>query len=58
MSFEAERIVATHAVLKACWLCEKVRSSPSSGEGILKNDSTPVTVGDFGSQDQDGVRHK
>jgi len=50
MSFKAERIVATHAVLKACGLCETVRSSPSSGEAILKNDSTPVTVADFGSQ--------
>jgi 3'(2'), 5'-bisphosphate nucleotidase len=50
MPFETERIIATQAVVKACRLCETVRSSLSSGESILKKDRTPVTVADFGSQ--------
>jgi 3'(2'), 5'-bisphosphate nucleotidase len=50
MPFETERIVATMAVVKACRLCETVRSSLSSEGSILKKDSTPVTVADFGSQ--------
>ena len=50
MPFETERIVATQAVVKACRLCETVRSSLSSGGSILKKDRTPVTVADFGSQ--------
>jgi 3'(2'), 5'-bisphosphate nucleotidase len=50
MPFETERIVATKAVVKACRLCETVRSSLSSEGSILKKDSTPVTVADFGSQ--------
>ncbi len=50
MSFETERIIASQAVLQACRLCEMVRSSLSSEGSILKKDSTPVTVADFGSQ--------
>jgi 3'(2'), 5'-bisphosphate nucleotidase len=50
MPLETERIVATQAVVKACGLCEMVQSSLSSEGSIVKEDSTPVTVADFGSQ--------
>lgn len=50
MSFETERTIASRAVLKACRLCERIRSSLSSEGSILKKDSTPVTVADFASQ--------
>lgn len=47
-SYEQERAVAFEAVQAAAELCESVRSS--MGEVLKKEDRTPVTVADFGSQ--------
>jgi 3'(2'), 5'-bisphosphate nucleotidase len=50
MPYEAERRVAIETVLKACRLCETVRSNSLSNEAIGKEDGSPVTVADFGVQ--------
>jgi 3'(2'), 5'-bisphosphate nucleotidase len=47
-SYERERTVAFEAVQAAAQLCESVRTS--MGEVLRKDDRTPVTVADFGSQ--------
>jgi len=47
-SYERERTVAFEAVQAAAELCESVRES--MGEVLRKDDRTPVTVADFGSQ--------
>lgn len=50
MPYESERHVAIESVLKACRLCETVRSHFLSDEAIGKEDGSPVTVADFGAQ--------
>jgi 3'(2'), 5'-bisphosphate nucleotidase len=50
MPYEAERRIAIESVLKACRLCETVRSHFVSDEAIGKEDGSPVTVADFGAQ--------
>jgi 3'(2'), 5'-bisphosphate nucleotidase len=50
MPYESERRVAVEAVLKACRLCETVRSNFLSNEALGKEDGSPVTVADFGAQ--------
>lgn len=47
-SYQKERTVAFEAVQAAATLCESVRES--EGEVLQKDDRTPVTVADFGSQ--------
>ncbi len=47
-SYEREQTVAFEAVQAAAQLCESVRES--RGEVLEKDDRTPVTVADFGSQ--------
>jgi 3'(2'), 5'-bisphosphate nucleotidase len=48
MSYELERRVAIDAVLMAARLCERVRKSMP--QAIAKNDKSPVTIADYGSQ--------
>jgi 3'(2'), 5'-bisphosphate nucleotidase len=50
MPYESERHVAIESVLKACRLCETVRSNLLSSEALGKEDGSPVTVADFGVQ--------
>jgi len=50
MSYETERRVAVEAVLQACKLSQKVQSAHFAGGVIGKEDGSPVTVADFGSQ--------
>lgn len=50
MAYEKERRVAVEAVLKACRLCQVVREALVSEETMAKEDRSPVTVADFGSQ--------
>lgn len=47
-SYEDERAIAFEAVQAAAELCESVRDD--MGDVLEKNDRTPVTVADFGSQ--------
>ncbi|MFB6248102.1 MAG: 3'(2'),5'-bisphosphate nucleotidase [Salinibacter sp.] len=47
-SYERERTLAFEAVQAAAALCESVRDD--KGEVLRKDDRTPVTVADFGSQ--------
>lgn len=42
--------IATDAVIKACELCQQVQSEMVLTDAIQKNDRSPVTVADFGSQ--------
>ena len=48
MSYELERRVAIDAALMAAKLCERVRKSMP--QAIAKNDKSPVTIADYGSQ--------
>ncbi|CAF0813870.1 unnamed protein product [Adineta ricciae] len=48
MSFEKEQTVAIEACLQAAKLCERVRSTIP--KAIEKQDQSPVTLADFGSQ--------
>ncbi|MDA2918451.1 3'(2'),5'-bisphosphate nucleotidase [Desulfobacterota bacterium AH_259_B03_O07] len=50
MTYEYERIIAVQAVLKASRLCKEIRTSLSSEGSIEKQDKSPVTIADFGSQ--------
>lgn len=50
MSYSLEKEIAVQAVLKACKLCQSVRRSMISDEVMLKEDKSPVTIADFGSQ--------
>lgn len=50
MAYETERMVAIKAVIKACWLCQKVRSALVTADTLAKKDKSPVTVADFGAQ--------
>ena len=45
-----EVLTAIQAVLKASALCEKIREDLVGGESILKQDGSPVTIADYGSQ--------
>ena len=49
MSYEREMQIAFEAALRASKLCEQVRQE-SGPDPIQKEDRTPVTVADFGSQ--------
>lgn len=49
MVYEQERQVAVEAALAAAKLCEQVRRDIAP-EALEKNDRSPVTVADFGSQ--------
>jgi 3'(2'), 5'-bisphosphate nucleotidase len=49
MSYDRERTVAFRAVQTAAELCQSVRAD-LDGEVLEKEDRTPVTVADFGSQ--------
>jgi 3'(2'), 5'-bisphosphate nucleotidase len=49
MSYEQEKQVALKAVTAAARLCEQVRQEQCSS-AIVKPDSSPVTVADFGAQ--------
>ncbi|CAF0914397.1 unnamed protein product [Didymodactylos carnosus] len=50
MSYDKEKQVATAACLKAAKLCEKVRKTLSDVKSMLKDDKSPVTIADYGSQ--------
>ena len=50
MSYSLEKEIAVQAVLKACKLCQSVRRSMILDEVMLKEDKSPVTIADFGSQ--------
>ena len=50
MQLETERRVAVEAVVKACNLCQIVRSTLISEDSLAKKDRSPVTVADFGAQ--------
>jgi 3'(2'), 5'-bisphosphate nucleotidase len=50
MSYSLEKEIAVQAVLKACKLCQSVRRSMISDDAMLKEDKSPVTIADFGSQ--------
>jgi 3'(2'), 5'-bisphosphate nucleotidase len=50
MAYEKERQVAVETVLRACRLCQAVRDALVSEETMAKEDRSPVTVADFGSQ--------
>jgi len=45
-----EVVNAIEAVIKASTLCKKVRMDLAGGVSILKNDRSPVTIADYGSQ--------
>jgi len=45
-----EVITAIRATLMAADLCQSVRKDLAGGESILKEDRSPVTIADFGSQ--------
>ncbi len=50
MSLEKETRIAIEAVVKACRLCQNVRATLSAEGSLTKEDSSPVTVADFGAQ--------
>ncbi len=50
MAFERELTVAISAVTKASALCEKVQNTLCDDETVAKEDRSPVTIADFGSQ--------
>lgn len=50
MSYEAERSVAVDAVIRACRLCQNVRTVLVTADTMAKKDKSPVTVADFGVQ--------
>ena len=50
MRYELERAVAIRAAIKASALCRDVQAGIKAAERIIKTDSSPVTVADFGSQ--------
>jgi len=50
MTYQQERTAAVAAVDRAARLCRSVRESLVSGETLSKQDRSPVTVADFGSQ--------
>jgi 3'(2'), 5'-bisphosphate nucleotidase len=50
MGYEEECHGAVEAVLKACRLCQAVQSAHVAGRALTKQDGSPVTVADFGSQ--------
>ena len=45
-----EVVNAIEAVIKASTLCKKVRMDLAGGVSLLKNDRSPVTIADYGSQ--------
>ena len=45
-----EVITAIRATIVAAELCQRVRKDLAGGESILKEDRSPVTIADFGSQ--------
>jgi len=50
MEYEAERRTAVNAVQTACRLCAAVRAALAPDDTQTKQDRSPVTVADFGSQ--------
>jgi len=50
MTSEHERFIAVQAVLKASGLCKEISTTISSDGSIEKEDRSPVTIADFGSQ--------
>jgi len=50
VSYEAERSLAIETVLRACRLCQSIQVDLLSEEMALKDDESPVTVGDFSAQ--------
>jgi len=50
MSYDRERTVAFRAVQAAAELCQSVQARQLSDDVLEKEDRTPVTVADFGSQ--------
>lgn len=50
MKYDLERAVSIQAVLKACQVCESIRSNFSPKDTIDKEDLSPVTVADYCSQ--------
>ncbi|MBN2468643.1 MAG: 3'(2'),5'-bisphosphate nucleotidase [Deltaproteobacteria bacterium] len=50
MRYDDERRVAVDAVIRASQLCRAVRAGELSGASIEKQDKSPVTVADFGTQ--------
>lgn len=50
MAYETERRIAAEAVVKACRLCQVVRTALVSEQTLAKKDRSPVTVADFGAQ--------
>jgi 3'(2'), 5'-bisphosphate nucleotidase len=50
LGYEEERKAAVDAVSRAARLCVAVRSEMVSGDTLQKQDRSPVTVADFGSQ--------
>ncbi len=50
MSYSLEKEIALKSVLKASRLCQTVRRSLVSNGAMMKEDKSPVTIADFGSQ--------
>lgn len=50
MPLTAERDIALQAVTAACSLCRKVQAGSASIRALTKDDKSPVTVADLGSQ--------
>ncbi|MCP4693649.1 MAG: 3'(2'),5'-bisphosphate nucleotidase [Desulfobacterales bacterium] len=50
MKYADELAVGVEAVRKACRLCEKVQKRLTKTEAVKKQDRSPVTAADFGSQ--------
>jgi 3'(2'), 5'-bisphosphate nucleotidase len=45
-----EIVTATHAMVMASALCQKVKKDAIGSQSILKSDRSPVTIADYGSQ--------
>ena len=50
MAYERECCVAVESVVRACRFCQSVQARLHSGGVLGKEDGSPVTVADFGSQ--------
>ncbi|AET39025.1 3'(2'),5'-bisphosphate nucleotidase Ecym_3552 [Eremothecium cymbalariae DBVPG len=53
MAFERELLIATEAVRKASFLTKKIQSNLLNNgpdDSFIKQDNSPVTIGDFGAQ--------
>ncbi|MCD6353534.1 MAG: 3'(2'),5'-bisphosphate nucleotidase, partial [Proteobacteria bacterium] len=50
MNYKHERQVAVEAIIKSCRLCQAIRKGGLFGETMKKEDQSPVTVADFGTQ--------